>query len=69
MAIGNAVQRENLVFIYDEKGVQTGTVSANTAGPEDGLKGYTSSAVNVRTGSYIFSYDERGTQINMTSAV
>jgi hypothetical protein len=67
MTIGNAVQRGNYVFIYDERGSQTGMVSAGT-GPEDGLKGYTSSTVNVRRGNYIFSYDERGGQISMTSA-
>ncbi len=67
MAIGNAVQRGNYVFIYDEKGGQTGMVPTGI-GPQDGLKGYTSSAVNVRNGNYIFSYDERGSRISMTPA-
>jgi hypothetical protein len=68
MAIGNAVQHGNYVFIYDEKGGQTSVVSAGTE-PQDGLKGYTSSTVNVRNGNYIFSYNEKGSQISMTSAV
>jgi hypothetical protein len=67
MTIGNAVQRGNYVFIYDEKRAQTGMVSAGT-GPQDGLKGYTSSTVNIRNGNYIFSYDDRGRQLSMTSA-
>jgi hypothetical protein len=67
MAIGNAVQQGNYVVIYDEKGQQAGMVSAG-GGPEDGLKGYTSSTVNVRNGNYIYSYDERGIQISMTPA-
>lgn len=67
MAIGNAVQRGSTVYIYDEKGRQIATVSAGT-GREDGLKGYTSSTVNVRRGSTIYSYDEKGRQISTTSA-
>jgi hypothetical protein len=63
MSIGNAVQRGSNVFIYNEKGQQTGTVLVNV-GSEDGLKGYTSSNVNIRRGSYIISYDETGRQIS-----
>ena len=65
MSIGNAVQRGNYVFIYDEKGGQVGMVPAGT-GVQDGLKGYTSSAVNVRNGNYIISYDEKGSRVSMT---
>jgi hypothetical protein len=67
MAIGNAVQRGSFVYIYDEKGHQSGSVSAGS-GDEDGLKGYTSSTVNVRRGSFIYTYDEKGHQISSTSA-
>lgn len=67
MAIGNAVQRGSIVYIYDEKGHQTGAVSAGN-GPKDGLKGYTSSTVNVQRGSIIYTYDESGHQIGVTSA-
>ncbi len=67
MAIGNAVQRGSFVYIYNEKNMQTSTVSAGS-GPNDGLKGYTSSQVNVQRGSFIYSYNERGMQIGTTSA-
>jgi hypothetical protein len=67
MAIGNAVQRGAFIFIYDEKGFKTGTVSAGTGG-EDGLKGYTSSTLNVRRGAFVYSHDEKGRQISTTSA-
>jgi hypothetical protein len=61
MAIGNAVQKGSWVYIYDEKGQQTGCVGAGTA-KGDGLTGYTSSTVNVRKGSWVYSYDEKGRQ-------
>jgi hypothetical protein len=67
MAIGNAVQRGSMVYIYDEKGRQTGSVSAGT-GPDHGLHGYTGSSVSVRRGSMIYVYDERGRQISSASA-
>ena len=67
MPIGNAVQRGNAVYIYDEKGCQTGAVSTGS-GPNDGLKGYTSSRVNVQRGNAIYSYDEHGRQVGVTSA-
>jgi hypothetical protein len=67
MAIGNAVQRGSFVYVYDEKGRQLCTVSAGS-GPNDGLKGYTSSTVNVRRGAFIYTYDEKGRQKSTTSA-
>jgi hypothetical protein len=67
MAIGNAVQRGTVVYIYDEKGHQTGSVSAGS-GKDDGLKGYTSSTVNVRRGTVIYTYDEKGRQKASTPA-
>jgi len=67
MAIGNAVERGSLVYIYDEKGRQTATVSKGS-GANDGLKGYTSSTVNVRRGSLIHSFDEKGRQLSTSSA-
>lgn len=67
MAIGNAVQRGSLVYVYDEKGRQLTALSAGN-GPKDGLQGYTSSTVNVRRGSIICSYDERGRQLTTTLA-
>ena len=67
MAIGNAVQRGSMVYVYDEKGRQIASVMAGN-GPNDGLKGYTSSTVNVQRGSMIYTYDERGRQIGSTFA-
>jgi len=67
MAIGNAVQRGSFVYIYDEKGRQIGSASAGS-GKDDGLKGYTSTTVNIRRGSFIYTYNEKGQQISSTSA-
>jgi len=67
MAIGNAVQRGSVIYIYDEKGRQLTAVSSGN-GPNDGLRGYTSSTVNVQRGSMIYTYDEKGRQIGVTSA-
>ena len=67
MAIGNAVQRGSVVYIYDERGRQTGAVSTGS-GPSDGLTGYTSGTVNIRIGPVIYSYDEKGRQIAATPA-
>jgi hypothetical protein len=67
MPIGNAVQRGNSVYIYDEKGRLLGAVSSGN-GPDDGLKGYTSTTVNVRRGNVIYTYNEKGRQISATPA-
>jgi hypothetical protein len=67
MAIGNAVQRGSFVYVYDEKGRQLRALSAGSM-PGDGLKGYTSSTVNIRRGSFIYTYDEKGRQIATTAA-
>ncbi|MCP1913391.1 hypothetical protein J2R96_005871 [Bradyrhizobium elkanii] len=67
MPIGNVVQRGNFVYIYDEKGRQIGSVSAGS-GKDDGLKGYTSTTVNIRRGSFIYTHDEKGRQISSTPA-
>ena len=67
MAIGNAVQRGHFVYVYDEKGRQLCSLSAGS-GKDDGLKGYTSTTVNVRRGSFIYTYDEKGWQKSTTTA-
>lgn len=67
MPIGNAVQRGSFVYIYDEKGRQIGSVSAGS-GKDDGLKGYTSTTVNIRRGSFIYTHNEKGRQISSTPA-
>lgn len=67
MAIGNAVERGGWVYIYDENNKQRAAVSAGS-GPNDGLKGYTSSRVNVQRGGWIYSYDQNGHQVGAVSA-
>lgn len=67
MSIGNAVQRGSMVYVYDEKGRQLFAKSAGS-GKDDGLKGYTSSTVNIRHGNLIYTYDEKGHQTAATSA-
>jgi hypothetical protein len=67
MAIGNAVQRGLFVQVYDDKGRLTCSLPAGN-GPKDGLKGYTSSTVNIQRGSFIYSYDEKGRQKGSTPA-
>lgn len=67
MAIGNAVQRGSYVYVYNERGRQTASIPAGS-GSNDGLKGYTSSTVNVRRGSYIYTHDEKGRQVGSTPA-
>jgi len=52
-----------MVYIYDEKGRQIGSVTAG-----DGLQGYTSGSVSVKRGSMIYIYDEKGRQTGSTPA-
>ena len=59
MAIGNAVQRGTVVYIYNEDNKLNGSVPAGND-PNDGLKGYTPSRVNVQRGSLVYSYNENG---------
>ena len=67
MAIGNAVERDHFVYVYNEKGHQLGTLFAGN-GPEDGLIGYTSATVNVRLGVVIYTYNAEGRQLSSTLA-
>lgn len=64
MAIGNAVQRGMLVYVYDEKGHQTASINARGGS----LAGYTSTAVNIKEGMLIYSYDEKGQPTGSTRA-
>jgi len=67
MAIANAVQRGSTVYVYNEKNQQIMVRSAGS-GPNDGLKGYTGSSVNIQRGSTIYTYNEKGQQTGATSA-
>jgi hypothetical protein len=51
MAIGSAIEKGHNVYVYDENGRQLSLISAGSFGPDDGLKGYRSSTVNIRRGS------------------
>ena len=62
MAIGNAIERNSYVYIYDEKGRQVASIPCGTQ-EGNGLKGYTSTTVNVQRGRYIYTYNERGLRI------
>ena len=67
MPIANAVQRGSTVYVYNEKNQQLCTLSAGS-GPNDGLKGYTGSSINIKQGSIIYTYNEKGQQTGTTSA-
>ena len=67
MAIGNAVQRGNFVYVYDQKGHQLHVLAAGN-GSADGLKGYTGATVNIRRGNFVYTFDERGRQLSVTPA-
>ena len=66
MAIGSAVQRGSLVYVYDGKGRLTSLLAGKE--PKDVLQGYTSSTVSVHRGSLIYTYDERGRRLSSTLA-
>lgn len=63
MAIGNVIQRGHAAHVYDERGRHIGTIGISGHQPDDGLKGYTSSTVNIRNGNIIYTYDERGLKL------
>ncbi len=66
MAIGKAIQKGTLIYIYDEKGRQQTSISAVGCDPDDGLQGYTPYAVNVRKGTLIYAYNEKGHLLSRT---
>ena len=59
MAIANAVQRGNMVYVYNEKGSLICSI-ASGSGPNNGLKGYTGSSVNIQKGNMVYMYNEKG---------
>jgi hypothetical protein len=66
MAIGKAVQRGTLIYIYDQDGRAVTSVSAPSRWPTDGLKDYTSTNINVQKGTLLYSYDKNGRQTSIT---
>ena len=65
--IVTAVQRGSQVCVYGSNQRQLCAVFAGN-GPEDGLKGYTSSTVSVRRGNTIYVYNAKGQQISSVYA-
>ena len=64
MAIGNAIERNSDVIVFDEKGSVLWTKSTGkNSNQNNGLKGYTSSSVNIQRDSYIYTYDDKGREI------
>ena len=59
MSIQTATPNGNLVSVYNEQGQIIFSVPLGPE-PEDGLVGYTASAVSVRRGFVVNTYDERG---------
>jgi len=61
MAIALAVQRGNLVYVYDERNRQIFSMFGK-------LHGYTSSTVAIVKGNLVYTYDEKGRFITSRSA-
>jgi hypothetical protein len=53
--------------VYDEKGKKLAAIDAGNR-KDDGLKGYTSTIMNIRRGNWIYTYDEKGQKLNSTAA-
>jgi hypothetical protein len=59
MAIGSAIERGSQVFVYDERG-QMLFAKPKGGGSNDGLLGFSGSAVTIRAGSVSYVYGEHG---------
>lgn len=68
MAIGKAIQKGTLVYIYNEEGRPLTSISAPGSSVEDGLQGFTSSVVKIRKGSLVYAYNEKGHVVGRTPA-
>lgn len=62
-----AIQRGSQVYVYGTGQRQLCAVFAGN-GPDDGLRGYTSSTVSVRRGSMIYVYNAKGQQVSSVFA-
>ena len=67
MAIGSAIERGSLIYVFDERG-STLFAKAKGAGPKDGLVGFTSSSVTIRFGGAIYTFGENGMTLYAESA-
>ncbi|ODS93856.1 MAG: hypothetical protein ABS45_00370 [Comamonas sp. SCN 65-56] len=59
MPIANVIQRGPVIYVYNEKN-QTLFTKIVGREPTDGVKGYTSSFVNIQMGRVIYTYNEKG---------
>ena len=59
MPIANVIQRGPVIYVYNEKSQTLFTKTVGN-GPNDGVKGYTSSFVNIQMGRVIYTYNEKG---------
>ena len=65
MPIGNAMERDGQVYVYDTQGQIICLIAAGS-GRRDGLKGYTSDTINIKMDDSIYCYNQKG-QIISTS--
>jgi hypothetical protein len=65
MAIGRAVQKGSLVYLYDETGSQLCTIPVEITDSTDGLQGYNAATVSIRRGNRIYIYDQRGREFSI----
>lgn len=65
--IVTAVQRGSQVYVYGPNQRQLCAVFAGN-GPDDGLKGFTSTSVSVRRGNMIYVYNAKGQQVSSVFA-
>ncbi|EIJ36426.1 hypothetical protein [Thiothrix nivea] len=68
MAIGHALQKGTLIYVYDQSGHQITSISAPGRYQEDGLKGFTPEAVHVQKGQLLYLYNERGQQTGICAS-
>ena len=61
MAIGSAIERGRMVYVYDEKGRQ---LCSKALGSDGGLMGYTGTSFYIKRGRMIYVYDEKGRQLS-----
>lgn len=59
MAIASAVQRNNLVMVYDETGKFLFS-KGFASGPNNGLCGYTADTLTIREQNLMKTYDAKG---------
>lgn len=69
MAIGNAVQRGTLIYVYDQHGNPITSISAPGRWPNDGLKGFDATSINIQKGTLLYTYDEMGHKVINRSLV